>query len=127
MASGLMVGVTAVCVAFSLSSLAQEALVEEAPPGSGVVPYQFLEIGHQINLDQGARVVLGYPASCVHESILGGRVVIGAGQSNVQGGSVERQTLDCADNVELSKAEREGNTGSGHANHQTRSHQTRPR
>lgn len=103
----LISGLIGLCAAIVASSHAQEALVEEAPPGAGVVPFQFLEAGHQIRLEQGGRVVLGYPATCVHESIVGGNVVIGAGQSEVQGGAVERRTLECGASIQLSNAERQ--------------------
>ena len=88
-------------------ALGSDALVEAADAGTGLEAYQFLEAGAVIDLSGGLAVALGYPASCVHERISGGRVVVGKDRSRVEGGSVERSQLDCGGRVQLSEAERQ--------------------
>ncbi|ANK81120.1 MAG: hypothetical protein TEF_10170 [Rhizobiales bacterium NRL2] len=101
------VGAALVFCAAVTGAQALDALVEQSDPGLGFEPYQFLEQGRRIDLSGGRSIVLGYPASCVHESITGGRVTIGARQSEVEGGAVERSTLACGDHVRLTAAERQ--------------------
>lgn len=107
MKSWKIAGVALVFCAAATATQALEALVERTDPGLGLQPYQFLEEGRRIDLAGGRSVVLGYPGSCVHERITGGRVTIGATQSRVEGGAVERSTLVCGDHVRLTAAERQ--------------------
>lgn len=86
---------------------AVEALVEEAGPGSGLSQFQFLSQGSRVDLGADIRLVLGYTASCVREEITGGVVEVGAADSVVTGGVVQRTQLDCGTRVQLSAAERQ--------------------
>lgn len=82
-----------------LSSLAlaiPAALVEEvsqATPGVRVLDY--VSPGQVVDLGSNGRLTLGYLASCVHEQISGGRVTVGATESQVSNGKVERRKTPC--------------------------------
>ncbi len=54
-----------------------------------------LERGRSFELSRDETVTLGYLASCARETIRGGRVLIGAEQSRVFGGAIERDTVRC--------------------------------
>lgn len=54
-----------------------------------------LEQGQVIKLEAGQRVTLGYLSSCTRETITGGTITIGSTGSNVSGGSMERELVDC--------------------------------
>ena len=72
------------------------AIVEDAQ-GEGV-PVQIMELleeGAVIELPKGASVVLGYLGSCLREHIAGGKAIVGADQSEVTGGEVTRETVQC--------------------------------
>ncbi|MEN8197693.1 MAG: hypothetical protein ABFS30_14450, partial [Pseudomonadota bacterium] len=72
------------------------AIVEDAQ-GEGV-PVQIMELleeGAVIELPEGASVVLGYLGSCLREHIAGGKAIVGADQSEVTGGEVTRETVQC--------------------------------
>jgi hypothetical protein len=89
------------------------ALVESvtgAPAGVQVMDY--VERGQVIRLAPGDSVVLGYFKSCVQETITGGVVTVGADQSTVQGGRVERANVMCAGNDKMQSAG-EVNTSGG--------------
>lgn len=66
---------------------------------TGVVPNPpllgFARVGERYTLGQGGRLALGYLASCVEETIVGGTVTIGENQSIVRGGNVERRKVEC--------------------------------
>jgi len=65
----------------------------------GVQPFALLAAGTQIALPAGATLVLGYLRSCTEETIdggkAGGKIVVGAEQSAVDGASVLRETVEC--------------------------------
>lgn len=87
----------AAVVAFSAHAHARPvAIVEDASgPGITVQPMELLEEGAVIELPEGGKVVLGYLASCLREHIAGGKVIVGADQSDVEGGQVTRETVAC--------------------------------
>lgn len=76
---------------------APAAIVEDAEGGVvGVEALDYVDAGRVIELKLGGVLVLGYLKSCVHETIRGGGTVkIGAEQSEVTGGRVERKTNPC--------------------------------
>ncbi len=72
------------------------AIVEDAQ-GEGV-PVQIMELleeGAVIELPDGTSIVLGYLGSCLREHIAGGKATVGADQSEVSGGEVTRETIQC--------------------------------
>lgn len=72
------------------------ALVEDvvgSPAGVEVMAY--LTPGSVIRLGASDRLVVDYLASCVRETIKGGVVTIGTVSSNVAGGNVGRETVQC--------------------------------
>lgn len=102
--------VLSVSLIFALAAsgaAALEALVEEADPSTGLAAYSFLDVGAQVDLGASARLVLGYPATCMQETITGGTVTVGQGSSTVDGGRVKRVDLDCGGNTDLAKGSRQ--------------------
>ena len=72
------------------------AIVEEVDSaGSGLGVFDYLQEGDTIHLKTGEVLILGYLTSCLRESIHGGRVTIGATQSEVAGGLVIREKVEC--------------------------------
>lgn len=55
----------------------------------------FLEEGRIIALAKRERIVLGYMATCLRETITGGKLTVGSEESVVEGGTVEREEIDC--------------------------------
>jgi len=93
-------------------SAAPAALVEDVSPGvTGVEAFDYVPAGKEIQLGSAGKLVLGYLASCVEETILGGAVTVGAEQSTVAGGSVERKTIACAGQPMQLTAEQSGMSG----------------
>lgn len=76
---------------------APAAIVEDAEGGVvGVEALDYVDAGRVIEIKPGGVLVLGYLKSCVHETIRGGgTVTVGAEQSEVTGGKVERKTNPC--------------------------------
>ena len=71
------------------------AVVEDA---SADLPYQqfdFLERNTKIDLGESGDITLGYLNSCTYEEIRGGTVFIDAFQSNIFGGAVIREEVNC--------------------------------
>lgn len=83
------------------------AIVEDVSASHGdVQDLDYLEAGRTLRLSADETIVLGYLASCVRETIQGGKVTIGARQSTVAGGSVMREKVECDGGyTELSSAE----------------------
>src|SRR6266404_1392930 len=80
----------------SASAADPVALIEEVggtPPGVEFMDY--LAAGREIHLGQNDRLVIDYLRSCWRETIKGGTVTIGAEQSNVAGGTVSREKIEC--------------------------------
>ena len=72
------------------------ALVEDVSDGvDGVQPMDYVAAGRTVALKAGQTLTLSYLESCVNETITGGLVTIGARESAVQGGSIDRHTLPC--------------------------------
>jgi hypothetical protein len=76
---------------------AEPAAIVEDVQGAvkDVQPFDYLAVGTQILLPPQATLVIGYLKSCAHETITGGKVVIGTDQSRVDGGQVLRETVEC--------------------------------
>lgn len=83
------------------------AIVEDVNGAqAGVGVFDYLQAGHQIRLSVGDKLVLGYLASCLRETIHGGEVTVGTDQSVVTGGLVIREEVECdGGSAELSVAE----------------------
>ena len=83
------------------------AVVEEVSgKPSGVDFMDYVESGKVIKLGSRERIVLGYLKSCWRETIIGGTITVGAEQSRVQSGSVERVRIKCdGGHMELSPEE----------------------
>ncbi|MBP2302909.1 hypothetical protein [Azospirillum picis] len=72
------------------------ALVEDVSDGvDGVQPMDYLPAGRSVALKPGQTLALSYLDSCVNETITGGSVIVGARESAVEGGKVDRHTLPC--------------------------------
>jgi hypothetical protein len=72
------------------------AVVEDVTgPSAGVGFMDYVEAGKVIRLAPRDSIVLGYMRSCVRETITGGTLTVGATQSEVQSGQVERTTVAC--------------------------------
>ena len=79
-----------------MAANAQDALVEDVNSKSaGVQSMDYVVSGKQIRLGNQDTLVLSYLKSCWRETIVGGTVTVDAEQSDVQGGHVERQKVDC--------------------------------
>jgi hypothetical protein len=74
----------------------QVALVEDiSKPADGVDFMDVLSLGKVIRLGPKDTLILGYLKSCQREVITGGTVTVGAEQSTVAGGKVERRKVEC--------------------------------
>lgn len=72
------------------------ALVEDVVGSpAGVQAMDYVGAGTVIKLGSGDKLVLDYLHSCVHETISGGTVTVGAQESKVSGGRVERDKVAC--------------------------------
>ncbi len=74
-----------------------EAMVEavQGAPNAGVAFLDSLSVGQTVDLGAGGVLKLTYLDSCRAETIHGGTVTIGQGRSDVVGGSVSAQTVQC--------------------------------
>lgn len=91
-------GVLAV-VAFGAAAMVRAAepvaIVEAAGGVSGLDAMMMLSQGRVIELGVGGHVEIGYLRSCWRETIDGGKVTIGAERSEVEGGRVMRELIEC--------------------------------
>jgi len=72
------------------------AIVEDSHGGpSGLEFMDYVESGKQIQLGKDGRLVLSYLKSCFRETIVGGKVTVGNGWSQVAGGRVDRTQVSC--------------------------------
>jgi hypothetical protein len=55
----------------------------------------YLSPGQTIDLANGEYLMLSYFASCVAETITGGTVIIGMDKSEISGGTIESEWIDC--------------------------------
>ena len=75
---------------------ASVAIVEEVSADNlAVAEFEFLQSGQVIELPPQAQIVISYFRSCQRESIRGGRVTVGDGESQVDNGRIVRQQVDC--------------------------------
>jgi hypothetical protein len=83
------------------------AVVEEINgKPSGIDFMDYVDAGKVIKLGSHDRIVLGYLKSCWRETITGGTITVGAEQSRVQSGNVERVRIKCdGGHMELSAEE----------------------
>jgi hypothetical protein len=78
------------------SAQAPVAIVEQVDSSSAGVEFMdYLAAGRVVQLAAGDKMVLGYLKSCWRETIVSGQVRVGAEQSEVQGGKVERTKVSC--------------------------------
>jgi hypothetical protein len=83
---------------FATAAMAEPpaAIVEEVAGNSAGVEFMdYLEAGRTIRLGPQDRIVLSYLKSCTREAVTGGTIKVGAEQSEVQSGQVERTRVDC--------------------------------
>lgn len=72
------------------------AILEEIAGASGKhEAFDELKAGERLDLGTGGRAIIGYLGSCTRETIEGGTVMIGTGQSEIEGGKVQRETIPC--------------------------------
>jgi hypothetical protein len=76
---------------------AEPAAIVEDVEGAikDVQPFDYLVPGTQLQLPPRTTLVIGYLKSCAHETITGGKVLIGTEQSTVDGGQLLRETVEC--------------------------------
>lgn len=81
------------------------AVVEDIDAeGSSLEFMDYVEAGEAVDLGSQGRLVLSYFASCVEETITGGKVTVGEIGSTVKGGEVESRKVDCdSGQVELTE------------------------
>lgn len=70
--------------------------VTDVEPSPGL--FSFARVGDKFTLGQGGRLTLGYLASCIEETVIGGNLTIGESQSIVRGGHVDRRKVECDSN-----------------------------
>ena len=81
---------------FPASAGDPSAIVEDIDaPGAKLQFMDYVESGRVISLGASGTVTLGYLRSCLHETIIGGRVTVGHERSRVDGGTVERERVEC--------------------------------
>lgn len=94
------VSMSAHAVAVGLSSPVSAAepvaIVEQAPEHTGVTFMDYLNAGHAFDLGPHDTLIIDYLKSCLRETIVGGKVVVGFEQSAVKGGSISRDEFDCS-------------------------------
>ena len=79
-----------------VAAQAPVALVEEVRGNpAGVEFMDYVNMGHVIKLGPQDTIVLSYLKSCWRETIRGGTVTVGAEQSDVTGGTVDRVKVGC--------------------------------
>ena len=102
------------------------ALVEDVVGVSvGVEPFGYVQSGQVIRLGPHDSITLIYLDSCISEKIQGGIVTVGRDQSEVQLGSVERNSAPC-DPGRMQLAAEIASQGAGAVLRSVQSHQTSP-
>jgi hypothetical protein len=72
------------------------AIVEEvSAPSVGLQVMDYVGAGQVIALKPGESITLGYLASCQRERISGGTISVGATESKVAGGTLQRSRVEC--------------------------------
>jgi hypothetical protein len=90
--------VAAVMIGFSSPASAQApvAIVEDIDSSSAGLEFMdYVPAGKVIRLGASDRLVLGYLHSCWREAIIGGTVTVGAEQSTVASGKIDRVKVQC--------------------------------
>ncbi len=102
---GVVIGVFGLMA--SAAAQAPVAIVEDAQGKvDGVEFMDYVAPGKVIKLGPKATVVLGYLKSCWRETITGGTVIVGAEESKVHLGDIQRVKVDCdASGIQLSDHE----------------------
>jgi hypothetical protein len=97
MKSHTVVAVASLLIAATpVAARAQVALVEDVSSKSAGVEFMdYVPLGKVIRLGKNDTLVLSYLKSCWRETITGGNVKVGAEQSEVENGKVERRKVDC--------------------------------
>ena len=73
---------------------------------AGVEFMDYVLPGRTIDLGANGSIVLSYLTSCWRETITGGKVTVGAHESRVESGAIERTKVDCdADSAQISDRE----------------------
>ncbi len=92
-------GILALLIVMSGNGLAAGQPVAVVEDGTGQMGglqlFDFVEDGRIIELAAGEKLTIGYFSSCVQETIAGGRVKIGSDRSEVEGGTVSRNEVEC--------------------------------
>ncbi len=102
-----------VALVFSIDAVAAEstpvAVVEDV--SAEVADLQFMDLleqGRVIKLGDGQSVTLGYLRSCTREIAVGGTLTVGRDASQITGGSIERELVDCdGGDLQLSAGQRQ--------------------
>ena len=108
-AAGGLAFLTAAVFATSVSAEPAAIVEEIEASGSSLGFMDYVEPGEVVNLGSGGRLVLGYFAGCVQETITGGKVTIGKTGSTVEGGRVQTQKVDC-DSGQVELTDRQSNS-----------------
>lgn len=88
------------------------ALVEDVSADvAGIGAFDYVPVGKRIALGASGHLTLGYLGSCVEETIAGGTVTVGAKQSTVDGGAVQRKTVACAGRTMQLTTDQSGKSG----------------
>ncbi len=88
---------------------APAAIVEEISGNAANIQFMdFLSPGKSFDLGTEGTAVLGYMKSCLKETITGGKVTVGAQQSQVSGGIVKRLRVECDGGQMLLTSEQAG-------------------
>ena len=102
----------AVCAPMAPALAAPSAIVENVV---GILDnlevMDYVEPGRVLQLKAGDVLVLGYLKSCLRETIAGGKVTVGADQSQVDGGKVERAKFACDGTKLQLTSEQSGKSG----------------
>lgn len=97
-AIGLLGGLAGGVAGTALAAGKRVALVEQgANAAAGIQEFSLLREGTEFTLGAGETMIIGYMTSCLRETITGGKVTIGAKQSEVAGGKVAREEVKCAE------------------------------
>lgn len=92
----VLVAVALTVAATPLHAQAPVAVVEDVSSASAGVEFMdYVSAGKIIKLAPADVLVLGYMNSCQHETITGGTVTVGAEQSTVVGGKLQREKIAC--------------------------------
>ncbi len=88
-------GAAAAQTAYERSGVAIVIYIDAASQPN-IYPFDELQAGREIMLGEDETMEIGYFESCVMEAITGGAVTVGTRESQIEGGTVQRETVDCA-------------------------------